>query len=250
MEEKLVHKLITKFKDKVSKNKTSYPSLSDYAFSTEELEDLKRENKQKIQELKQDVFSKKKELVIKQELAQENLLAGSEDTMIDSDSNSDVLEENQENDNIHFSSEAEKQTKETKVFPLEEQSDSLEKTIEESTEEMGSAAKNSFVNLSLEYQNIVMSKWMELDSKQIDKDIMDGKELLNHNYTITYADEAAKFIHLIRKRYEVVICYLIGFNNEKKGIYDKTIFSSRIDDEWKFLNQYIKVLEKIRSFRK
>ena len=60
----------------------------------------------------------------------------------------------------------------------------------------------------------------------------------------------AKFIHLIRKRYEVVICYLIGFNNEKKGIYDKTIFSSRIDDEWKFLNQYIKVLEKIRSFRK
>ena len=250
MEEKLVHKLITKFKDKVSKNKTSYPSLSDYAFSTEELEDLKRENKQKIQELKQDVFSKKKELVIKQELAQENLLAGSEDTMIDSDSNSDVLEENQENDNIHFSSEAEKQTKETTVFPLEEQSDSLEKTTEESTEEMGSAAKNSFVNLSLEYQNIVMSKWMELDSKQIDKDIMDGKELLNHNYTITYADEAAKFIHLIRKRYEVVICYLIGFNNEKKGIYDKTIFSSRIDDEWKFLNQYIKVLEKIRSFRK
>lgn len=250
MEEKLVHKLITKFKDKVSKNKTSYPSLSDYAFSTEELEDLKRENKQKIQELKQDVFSKKKELVIKHELAQENLLAGSEDTMIDSDSNSDVLEENQENDNIHFSSEAEKQTKETTVFPLEEQSDSLEKTTEESTEEMGSAAKNSFVNLSLEYQNIVMSKWMELDSKQIDKDIMDGKELLNHNYTITYADEAAKFIHLIRKRYEVVICYLIGFNNEKKGIYDKTIFSSRIDDEWKFLNQYIKVLEKIRSFRK
>lgn len=250
MEEKLVHKLITKFKDKVSKNKTSYPSLSDYAFSTEELEDLKRENKQKIQELKQDVFSKKKELVIKQKLAQENLLTGSKDMMIDSDSSSDVLEENQENDNIHFNSEAEKQNKETKVFPLEEQSDSLEKTTEESTEEMGSAAKNSFVNLSLEYQNIVMSKWMELDSKQIDKDIMDGKELLNHNYTITYADEAAKFIHLIRKRYEVVICYLIGFNNEKKGIYDKTIFSSRIDDEWKFLNQYIKVLEKIRSFRK
>ena len=95
-----------------------------------------------------------------------------------------------------------------------------------------------------------MEKWNEIDIKEIDKDIMDGKEILNHNYTITYADEAEKFIHDIRKKYEIVICYLIGFNNEKKGIFDKTIFSLKMDDEWKHLAQYIKILEKIRNFKK
>ena len=95
-----------------------------------------------------------------------------------------------------------------------------------------------------------MDKWNEIKPNKIDKDIINGKDLLNHNYTITYADDAARFIHYIRKEYEVVICYLIGFNNEKQGIYDKTIFSSKIDDEWKHLNSYIKILEKIRNFKK
>ena len=97
---------------------------------------------------------------------------------------------------------------------------------------------------------MVSDKWNEIRLNQIDNDIIDGKDLLNHNYTITYADEATKFIHYIRKEYEIVICYLIGFNNEKQGIYDKTIFSSKIDDEWKHLNSYIKILEKIRNFKK
>ena len=73
---------------------------------------------------------------------------------------------------------------------------------------------------------------------------------LNHNYNITYGENAAKFVHDIRKRYEVVICYLIGFNNEKKGIPNKTIFANKVDDEWKYLSNYIKLLEKIRSNRK
>ena len=109
---------------------------------------------------------------------------------------------------------------------------------------------NSFVEINSDNQRLIMEKWNEIDIKEIDKDIMDGKEILNHNYTITYADEAEKFIHDIRKKYEIVVCYLIGFNNEKKGIFDKTIFSSKMDDEWKHLAQYIKILEKIRNFKK
>ena len=92
-----------------------------------------------------------------------------------------------------------------------------------------------------------MDKWKEININKIDKDIIDGKNLLKSNYTITYADEAAKFIHYIRKEYEVVICYLIGFNNEKQGIKNKTIFSSKMDNEWKYLSNYIKILEKIRK---
>ena len=95
-----------------------------------------------------------------------------------------------------------------------------------------------------------MKSWEKLDLQQIDKDIIEGKDLLNHNYNITYGENAAKFVHDIRKRYEVVICYLIGFNNEKRGIDNKTIFSNKLDDEWKYLSNYIKLLEKIRSFRK
>jgi len=95
-----------------------------------------------------------------------------------------------------------------------------------------------------------MKSWNEIDLQQIDKDIIEGKDLLNHNYNITYGDNAARFVHDIRKKYEIVICYLIGFNNEKKGNLNKTIFAERVDDEWKHLNNYIKLLEKIRSFRK
>ena len=117
-------------------------------------------------------------------------------------------------------------------------------------EKINSKHETSFINLSKENQKIVMEKWNSIDIVAIDRDILYGKDLLNHNYTITYPDDAARFIHKIRKEYEVVICYLIGFNNEKKGIYDKTIFSSKIDDEWHYLNQYIKILEKIRSSKK
>ena len=83
----------------------------------------------------------------------------------------------------------------------------------------------------------------------VTQDIISGKEILNHNYTITFADDATKYISTIRKKYEVVLCYLIGFNNEKKGIYEKTFFADKIENEWKYLNYYIKLLEKIRNFK-
>ena len=130
---------------------------------------------------------------------------------------------------------------------VEENTDDYDAKIEEVAENIEPQPKNSFINLSPEHQQLVMDKWNEIKQSKIDKDIIDGKDLLNHNYTITYADEALKFIHYIRKEYEVVICYLIGFNNEKQGIYDKTIFSDKIDNEWKYLNNYIKILEKIRK---
>ena len=142
-----------------------------------------------------------------------------------------------------FSDEEDKEVSEKKILKEEER-------LEEVVEEISKQPVNSFVEINADNQKIVMENWNAIDIREIDKDIMDGKEILNHNYTITYADEAEKFIHDIRKKYEIVICYLIGFNNEKKGIFDKTIFSLKMDDEWKFLGQYIKILEKIRNFKK
>ena len=246
MEDKIVFKFINKVKDKLSKNKTTYPAFDEYAFSTEEIKTITKQNKEKIQELKQDIFSKKKKEKEEIKLSENNITEVKTDKEI-----VESTEGISENKNITIKLENNEESltsdKKEEQIDSKEEIDNKKELKEESKEEQ---PKNSFVNLNEEYQKIVMNKWKEIDYKQLDKDIIDGKDLLNHNYTITYADDADKFIHNIRKKYEVVICYLIGFNNEKKGIYEKTIFSDKMENEWKHLNNYIKVLEKIRSFRK
>ena len=204
-------KFIDKVKNKFTKKSTNNKNNYEYAFSTEELETINKQNKQKILELKQDIFEGKKE--VKEKINTDEVLSKIE-TNIDNEV--------------------------TGPIPI---IDSKEPLNEEVLEEK----EPSYINLSLDEQKLVMDKWKEININKIDKDIIDGKNLLKSNYTITYADEAAKFIHYIRKEYEVVICYLIGFNNEKQGIKNKTIFSSKIDNEWKYLSNYIKILEKIRK---
>lgn len=105
----------------------------------------------------------------------------------------------------------------------------------------------SYINLSSERRENIMKRWNSIDMVSLSKDINEGKDILEHNYVITYADDALAYIYKIRDEYDILIEYLIGFNNEKKGILDKNIFSSKLDDEWKYLNSYIKVLEKIKG---
>ena len=204
---KFIDKVKNRFTNKNTNNKNNY----EYAFSTEELETINKQNKQKILELKQDIFESKKE--VKEKINTDEVLSKIE-TNIDNDVTGPIP-----------------------IIDIPPKEDIKEEIKEES----------SYINLSVDEQKLVMNKWKEINTNKIDKDIIDGKNLLKTNYTITYADEAAKFIHYIRKEYEVVICYLIGFNNERQGIKNKTIFSSKIDDEWKYLSNYIKVLEKIRK---
>lgn len=213
MDEKLVQKLINKVKNKFNKQKQDLNNNYEYAFSLEEIEDINKQNKQKIQELKEDIFKKKK----------------------DKPKTDEILSKIETN--------IEPTTEVIEPTPKQEE---LEKEPPKKEE----VNNNSYINLSKEHQDIVMKKWNEINLNKIDKDIINAKDLLNHNYTITYADDAARFIHYIRKEYEVVITYLIGFNNEKQGILNKTIFSDKIDNEWKYLNSYIKILEKIRNFKK
>ena len=219
MDERFKIKFINIFKDKFKKTNQTSQNKYEYAFSTEELECINKQNKQKIQELKQNIFTTKKN---------NNDKLNTEEVLSKIESDIEVSEETPDNKNIENKPKIE--VEESIIIESQEQE-----------------TKNSFINLSKEHQKLVMDKWSEIKQSQIDKDIIDGKDLLNHNYTITYADEAAKFIHYIRKEYEIVICYLIGFNNEKQGIFNKTIFSDKIDNEWKYLNSYIKILEKIRK---
>ena len=212
MNDVFIFKFIDKVKNKFTKKSTNNKNNYEYAFSTEELETINKQNKQKILELKQDIFESKKE--VKEKVNTDEVLSKIE-TNIDNEV--------------------------TGPIPIIDIKEPLNDEVFEDEKEP------SYINLSLDEQKLVMDKWKEININKIDKDIMDGKNLLKSNYTITYADEAAKFIHYIRKEYEVVICYLIGFNNEKQGIKNKTIFSSKIDNEWKYLSNYIKILEKIRK---
>ena len=55
-------KFIDKVKNKFTKKSTNNKNNYEYAFSTEELETINKQNKQKILELKQDIFEGKKEV--------------------------------------------------------------------------------------------------------------------------------------------------------------------------------------------
>ena len=199
---KFLHTNKTKFKRKPVVS----PSMSEYAFKTEELKELIKDNIEKIKTLKKELIDTKKDL--KDNNLEESLA---------------LLNSIQQNNN--------------------------EESLEENKEEKEESTTPSFINLETEYQDLIMSKWQSINLNEIDKDIITGKDLLNHNYTITFADESLKYINEIRKKYEIIICYLIGFNNEKKGIYNKTTFANKKENEWKHLNNYIKLLEKIRNFK-
>lgn len=248
MEDNIFHKLITKFTNKLFQNQDADPSLNEYAFSTEEIDEIKKMNEKKILELKSDTLKIPKISTPKSSISTEKLEPEAKDPKEqepESTNNSDgsfEIEEKQKN--INPSSEHS-----NILSPSKENLDISKTSEDDLPNSPPKESYSSFIHLNQTHQNLVMEKWKSIDTNSIDKSILDGKELLNHNYTITYADEASRFIHQIRKEYEIVICYLIGFNNEKKGIYEKTIFSDNPDNEWKYLSNYIKILEKIRSFK-
>lgn len=217
-----------KLKNKLTKNNNTLNYNSEYAFSDEEIETINKENKKKLETLKEQTITHKNKDNTKKTLEVLSKLSNHEEP----------IDEIKEEPNLK------EQPEETPTTTNQEI------TINNVVEmEIKPKPKQSYIALEPKYQQLIMDKWNEINLNDIEKDIIAAKDLLNHNYTITYADDTARFIHNIRKKYEVVICYLIGFNNEKQGIYDKTIISNNIDDEWKHLNTYIKILEKIRNFK-
>ena len=213
MEEKKFQKLINTVKNKLKRNHKNDSFMNEYIFNSSDLDELKKNNKEKIKELKKDIQEQEKK--------------------------KKILNEEDLNESILYE-------KKKDITPI---SIIKEEPLEEYEETIIVKDTNSFINLSKEYQELIMKEWSEINFTEVDKDIIEGKEILNHNYTIKYADDAQNFITKIREKYEIVLCYLIGFNNEKKGIYEKTIFSDKEENEWKYLNYYIKILEKIRNFK-
>ena len=249
----LFSNLVNKIKSKKTIN--NLERQDEYAFSLEEIDSLKIENDKKIKELKEDKLGIKKD----DEL---NILSVYKKLDGNNNDDDDVKEELKEDEIL-----GEENLEEDYVKRIEEElkkceNSALDKEVVEDTDEKENdqeandkkikeeKEEDSYINLSHENQELIMNSWNSINNTEIDKDIIEGKDILSHNYNITYGDNAARFVHNIRKKYEIVICYLIGFNNEKNGIKNKTIFSDKMDNEWKYLGNYIKLLEKIRNFRK
>lgn len=186
----------------------------EYSFSMEELDNLERQNSEKIKSLKEKKKPYKKKItpmeeeeILSREMMQDDLLMQL--------CNADKVESTTKRGN-----------------------DLVKENV------------CSYINPSAESQHLVMERWKNIDIVRLDEDILKGKDILNHNYSITYGDDALAYIYRIRDEYDILIEYLIGFNNEKRGIMEKNIFSDRLDNEWRYLNNYIKVLEKIRKNKK
>lgn len=213
MEGNFIGNFIGKIKNKFN-NKVDYPHLNEYSFSGEEVDSLTKQNMEEIDKLRhgyarKDTSDNEKEILVEEEK--------------DIDDKKDI-EDKKDKDNYVNVIDSDKDIE-----------------INNDYEDYG------YINLSNERRENIMKRWNSIDVISLSKDIEKGKNILEHNYIITYADDALAYIYKIRDEYDILIEYLIGFNNEKRGIYNKNIFSSKLNDEWKYLNSYIKILEKIKS---
>ena len=217
--------------NKSKKNNKSYIE-SDYAFSPAELNELNRENKEKIIALKSSVKNKVKKKNILE------VLDSIDNKERNSSSNINVEEEEVKEEEVKEDNNSSSQ------IPITY--DELVKAINKNREEK---KVFKYLELSDEMQKRIIEALDKIDIKEIESDIFKGKDILQHNYSISYADDALGFIYKIRVKYEVLIEYLIGFNNEKKEIYNKTIFSDNKDNEWHYLKSYISILERIKDLK-
>ena len=234
MEGNVFKKVINKVKNKMHKN-TRYPSVSEYAFSDEEITKLSNENKEKMLALKNNSIKRRKE---KEEPEKEvdELILDNLDNNIPVKKKKDILDNDDDEDKVTYTKivkklngELEDNTPKEELIPKKEQPKYLELTDELQEE----------INKAIDKVDMII----------LDNYIIKAKDLINHNYTITYGEESLRFIYQVRDEFEVLIEYLIGFNNEKKGIYNKTTFSNSLDDEWHYLKNYLKILEQIKNIK-
>ena len=238
MEGNVFKRFVNKFRNKMQKN-TSYPHDFEYAFSDEEISKLSSENKEKMLALKNNPLKKRKENVIDDDKAVDELILDNLDKNKVTKKKKDLLDQIEDKDKITYTKIVKKLNGELKE---DEKRDNSNKQ-----EDMSLESKAKYTKLDDKLQEEINVAIDKVDMIVLDNYIARGKDLVNHNYTITYGEEALRLIYQVRNEFEVLIEYLIGFNNEKRGIYNKTTISDKLDDEWHYLKNYVKILEQIKE---
>ena len=237
MEGNFVNKFINRFKNKLNSNKNNYPHNFEYVFSDEDVNKLAKQNKEKIDNLKRRSIGKDKVKEI-DKLEEENILNNINNELFSKDSKNGLSSNNKVSDVLD------------KTVCKEKESVVCENNKIDNENIDDENKKNSYSDPGEDMQLMIKREIIKLDLKELDKYIARGRDILNHNYSITYGDDALRYIYVIRDKYSALIEYLIGFNNEKRGIYNKSIFSNRLDDEWRYLKNYVSVLEMIKNLKK
>lgn len=237
MEGNFVNKFINGFKNKLNSNKNNYPHNFEYVFSDEDVNKLAKQNKEKIDNLKKRSIGKNKVKEI-DKLEEENILNNINNELFNKDYDKKLSSSNKVSDVLD------------KTVCNEEANVVCENNKIDNENIDYENKKNSYSDPGEDMQLMIKREIIKLDIKELDKYIDRGRDILNHNYSITYGDDALRYIYVIRDKYSALIEYLIGFNNEKRGIYNKNIFSNRLDDEWRYLKNYVSVLEMIKNLKK
>ena len=203
------------------KKKGNSVDLNLYSFNMQEIEELNKKEKERLKDLKkkniENVLSKKKNI-----LESINKL-GDYVTQVEN------VEPNNSDD----------------INNLD-----ITDTIDESIEQIKVKEKIdpiSYINLTDKQQKLISDSFDDINLNDIDNYINSIDDLLSHNYSISYCDDCFKLINDIRHKYKIIIDYLIGFNNEKNGIFNKVTFGDNENEEWRYLSEYLKLLKKIRK---
>lgn len=206
------------------KKKGNSVDLNLYSFNMQEIEELNKKEKERLKDLKkkniENVLSKKKNILESINKLSDNI-SQVENNESDNSDNSDNLNNLDITDTIDESIEQIK-VKE-KIEPI------------------------SYINLTDKQQKLISDSFDDINLNDIDNYINSIDDLLSHNYSISYCDDCFKLINDIRHKYKIIIDYLIGFNNEKNGIFNKVTFGDNENEEWRYLSEYLKLLKKIRK---
>lgn len=243
MEGNFVNKFINKFKNKLNNNKNSYPQKFEYVFNDEDVNQLAKQNNEKIKELKKRSINVKK-----------NNINKVEEEVILSDINNALNGKNEGNiqklvekdrSNVAYNNIIDD---DLKADNIEKKENNLQ--YKDSVDDLSNNNKDNYSNPNSDVQMMIKRELIKLDVKELDKYIVKGKDILNHNYSINYGEDALRYVYIIRDKYTALVEYFIGFNNEKKGIYNKKIFSDKMDNEWHFLKNYVIILETLKKLKK
>lgn len=238
MEGNIVNNFFKNIKNKINNknNKNIHPQSFEYAFSMDEVRTIEKENDEKIRNLNKSFLKTKNKSNLNREKEANILDSINNDLFLGNEKKEDkeILNMIDENDNfMDYVKDEEKNSKKKKKSNVKEK----ERVYKYSDPDS-------------QMKEMITSCLANIDLLEIDKYISEGKKILEQSYSVTFMDDSLKYIYIIRDKYNILIEYLIGFNNEKRGFFNKTIFSDKVDNDWRYLKNYVNLLERIKKLKR
>lgn len=236
MEGNIVNNFFKNIKNKINNknNKNIHPQSFEYAFSMDEVRTIEKQNDEKIKNLNKSFLKTKNKSSLNREKEANILDSINNDLFLGNEKKEDKEILNMIDDDDNFMN-----------YVKDNEINNLDKSC---VKEENQVYKYS--NPDSQMKEMITSCLTDIDILEIDKYISDGKKILEQSYSVTFMDDALRYIYSIRDKYNILIEYLIGFNNEKRGLFNKTTFSDKVDNDWRYLKNYVNLLERIKKLKR